>query len=183
MSNLFPISYPVGRAWYVLEINSRANIFNIEGEIGGELGLDCYIPKERRFAMRRRRKMAIVRALMPGYAFVNFDVDRDEWENILEIDGVIDVLSQNEIPIRIGGKDHGVIDRLRRAEMAGAFDFTIPAAAFGIGDIVEIREGAFTGMLARIKSATAKKRVQIILDFLGRSTVLDIDPCFLAKAV
>lgn len=191
---LFPISYPIGRAWYVLELRSyserldlygrlefdaKTGLFEIEKEIA-KLGFDGYVPKEKRFIRRRGRQVKIINALIPGYAFVFFDADRDEWEKLLDIDGVIDVLQQNEIPVRIGGKDTGVIDRIRRAEMAGAFDYTIPTSAYGVGDRVEIKEGPFAGLIAKIKSATAKKRVKIIMDFFG---TVEIDPCFLVKAV
>ncbi len=109
--------------------------------------------------------------VFPGYLFASFDRERDDWGAINQIDGVIGILEVNHIPSRVPDI---IIDRLRNAVEAGVFE---KASALSIGDTVEIMEGPFTGEMARIKSATAKKRVRILLGMLK----LEIDPCFLRR--
>lgn len=186
------ISYPAGPAWHLavlsgyserldrysdLEFDKKTGLFLIETEIA-KLGIDGYVPKEKRFIRRRGRKIEKVSALIPGYAFVAFDPDRDEWEKLAEIDGIEDIVCCGEIPLRLGRKDESLVDLLRNGEAAGGFDRTIPATTFKIGEKVEITQGPLAGLVARIKSATAKKRVKIIFDYLA---TMEVDPCFLAK--
>jgi transcription antitermination factor NusG len=113
--------------------------------------------------------------LFQGYAFARFDRERDDWGAIRTIDGVIDLYKRDSIPVRVPDLE---VRTFQRAEAAGVFDLTSSAANFRTGDEVEIEaKGPFQGLVARIKSAKAKRRVEILLDTLTMS----IDPCYLRK--
>jgi len=174
---VYPISYPRGAAWYVLAIEGR-HVFQVEREIIHLQKMGAYVPRTLDTKVIRRRRVESSNPLFPGYGFVQFDIDRDDWPQILEIDGVIESWSHQQIHVRVPSL---VIDRLKNAQNAGAFDNTKPSAAFSVGDSVEITEGPFAGLIAKIKSATKKKRVEVILNFLGGLTVFNIDTCDLAK--
>jgi transcription antitermination factor NusG len=162
---LIPASFPLGRRWYVAETFPKCE-FEVESSLISK-GFDAYAPRSRhfrwsKFSVRRREK--IEKPLFPGYTFVSFDVEKDEWwQPIHSSDGVRSVLSNNLIPSRVHSF---AIDRLRRAEAAGMFDYTIPVSNFRPGDDVEIIEGPFAGLIAKIKSASVKKRVRIIMGTL-----------------
>ena len=123
----------------------------------------------------RGARSRVVSALFQGYAFARFDRNRDDWGKIHDVDGVIDLYKRNSIPVRVPDLE---VRTFQRAEAAGVFDLTSTAANFRQGDEVEIEaRGPFMGLVARIKSAKAKRRVEILLDTLTMS----IDPCYLRK--
>ena len=65
-----------------------------------------------------------------------------------------------------------------RAEDAGVFDYTTEKSPFEEGDLVEIMEGPFNGLIAKVLSAHPRKRAKLLLNTLGS---LVQDPCFLRK--
>jgi len=169
-----PASFPLGRAWFLLCYFSTEET-NVSDEIR-KLGYDIFSPQQSAVVIRRGRRMVVNSALFPGYMFVSFDRERDDWGLLADIDGVIGILKNANNPVRVPTEE---IERLRRAEDAGLFDFSNPSANFTVGQLVEIEgNGPFKGLIARIKSATAKKRVKVLLDTLATIT---IDPVFLKK--
>lgn len=169
-----PMSFPLGRRWYVTEVFAKCE-FKAEGSLK-QAGFDAYTPRSRHFRKSEfssRRRQKIERPLFPGYCFVAFDIEREEWQGIIPLtvstrnylaaDGVRALLSNNLIPARI---QPIIVERLRRAEQAGIFDFTRPLSSFAPGDNVEIMEGPFAGLVAKIKSASIKKRVRLLIGTL-----------------
>lgn len=171
---LEPASFPLGRAWFlVCCFAGREDAVNTEIR---KLGFETFLPRERKRQIVRGRRVVTLRSLFPGYLFASFDRTRDDWGAICAIDGVLDVYKRDSIPVRVPDVQ---IERFRNAESAGLFDYTHASANFTDGQLVEIEDGGpFHGMLARIKSASAKKRVKILLESLATIT---IDPAFLRK--
>lgn len=162
--------------WYCLAVFAK-NEYAVQRETR-DLGFQVFFPVQRRNRVIRRRKVQREYPLFPGYIFVMFDVKQDAWGDILETDGVIDFLKGGDRPSRVPAS---LVEHFMRAERAGAFDYTVPTSSFKLGDDVEIKTGPFAGLIARIKNANAKKRVQIVLKILGGETTLSIDACDLAK--
>jgi transcriptional antiterminator RfaH len=178
MQHDIPMSFPLGRAWYVISCFAK-NEFEIEREMI-RVGFDAYVPKMRRRKVVAKRRVIIEQALFPGYVFVAFDVEREDWQElILPTPGVIDLLSNNRIPVRLRGE----VEALQRAQAAGAFDYTVKNLSFGIGDTVQIKKDGspMDTFFAKVKNANAKHRVEILLNFLGRQVTSTIEPCYLEK--
>lgn len=171
-----PMSFPLGKAWYVLSVFSRSE-FDVEREVRSS-GIASYCPRERHRRVIRGRKVSAERALFTGYLFAQFDIERDGWGALLGIDGVIDILRNNNIPIQVNAM---LIDRLQRAEAGGAFDYTKPGAGFVEGESVEIMEGPMAGIIATIKSARAKNRIKILANLFGSLVTANIDSCMLKR--
>lgn len=181
-----PMSFPLGRRWYVAECFSKQE-FVAEESIKAK-GFSAYTPKSRHFRKSEystRRREKIERPLFPGYCFVAFDIEREEWRGALPLsvvrrrdeaiaDGVRCLLSNNLIPVSV---PRSTIERIIRAENAGAFDYTIPLSTFREGDDVEIADGPLRGMIAKIKSAKAKKRIRLLLNGM----MIDMDAFNLVK--
>ncbi len=168
---LIPASFPLGRAWFVACVESRRET-DAQATIRG-LGFDVFCPMEAKTKRLRGRRVECREAVFPGYLFVSFDRERDDWGAIADADGVMGILKNGQMPSRV----HDIIiARLRNMDEAGVFD---AGNALKEGQPVEIMEGPFAGLIARVKSATAKKRIKILLDHLG---AIDIDPSFLRRA-
>jgi transcription antitermination factor NusG len=179
MEPLVPMSFPLGCAWYVASARQHSE-FTAEEDIK-DLGFDAYVPRCRRFRTVSRRHTGIQEwPLFTGYVFVAFDIERDFgcWQKIRDVDGISEILSNNNIPMRVKAAD---LDRLRRSQDAGAFDFTIPATTFKVGEDYRIAEGPFSTFLARFRAASSKKRAKIAIEFFGGWVEAEIDVSFLAQ--
>ena len=177
-----PKSFPLGAAWHVV-------MTNIKCEFRAKMGLAArgfpvYLPVEKRIVRHARRKEKRVFPLFRRYLFVAFDIERDEWyEPIRSTDGVADLLcyprlpaTRNAdaqwIPLRVPDAE---IEALRRKETTGEFDYTNPACAFSPGEKVRVAHGALAGFNAIVHATPPNKRVELLLDLLGRKTVVKLD--------
>ena len=144
-------------------------------DIAHDLAFETFCPQLARMAIVRGARARIVSALFQGYAFARFDRDHDDWGAIRGVDGVIDLYKRDSVPVRVPDLE---VRTFQRAEAAGVFDLTSSYANFKSGDEVEIEQrGPFAGLIAKVKSAKAKRRVEILLD----SLTMSIDPCYLRK--
>ena len=144
-------------------------------DIAHDLAFETFCPQLHRIKLVRGVRARVVTTLFQGYAFARFDRDRDDWGRIQTVDGVMGIYKHENVPVAVPEAE---VRTFQRAEAAGVFDLTSSAANFRQGDEVEIEQrGPFHGLVARIKSAKAKRRVEILLDTLTMS----IDPCYLRK--
>lgn len=183
---LIAASFPLGRAWFVAVCSpfemhwttdrDGRGYFPVERRIN-ELGFETYAPVERKMKIIRHRKCERVTPLFGCYIFIRFDREADDWGDINpeQVRGAHGILKNLDMPARV---PNIVIDRLHRAEDAGAFDYTKPSSAFIKGDMLEIQEGPYKDFIGKVKSAEPRKKVKLLMDRLG---VVEIDPQYLAK--
>jgi transcription antitermination factor NusG len=189
---LLSASFPLGRAWFVVFASSaemhwskmprkwgepEAWSFPVVRRIENE-GFETFVPRERRIIRFNGRKIERVIPLLGSYIFVRFDREADDWGviNPVDICGVHGLLrNADDLPIRVPDM---AIEKLQRAEDQGAFDFTRPMSAFAEGEEVEILEGPFAGLIAKVRSCEPRKRAKLLLTGLGK---LEIDPSSLRK--
>lgn len=183
---LIPASFPLGRAWFVAVcspfemhwVHDRAGKghFPVERAIN-DLGFETYVPVERKIKLINRRKHERITSLFGYYIFVRFDREKDKWQRINNEDavGAHGILKNLDIPVRV---PDFLIDRLKRAEDAGVFDYTKPGSVFHKGDTVEIQEGPYKGFIAKVKSAEPRKKVRLLMDRLAS---MEIGSEYLAK--
>ncbi len=149
------------------------------------IGFDAYMPVERTTKIMRRRRVEVVRPLFSRYVFAGVGMGFD-WQDLRGVDGVEDVLRNNDVPSRV---PVAWIDRLRKLEEFGTFDRRKNGPTpFEIGEMVRMSEGPFAGLNARIeafvaklKSSTASKRAKVLFDFLGQQTRMEVDVVALEK--
>lgn len=139
------------------------------------LGFETFFPVERRYKRTRQRKVERITSLFGCYGFVKFDPAADDWEQLIDLESVFDIFRNGDTPIRIPDE---AMFRIQRAEDAGVFDYTTEKSPFEEGDLVEIMEGPFNGLIAKVLSAHPRKRAKLLLNTLGS---LEQDPCFLRK--
>ncbi len=164
----------MGMAWFLVCCLS-GHERRAADDIAHDLAFETFCPQLARIKLVRGARARVVSALFQGYAFARFDRERDDWGRIADIDGVMGIYKHESVPVAVPEAE---VRTFQRAEAAGVFDLTSSAANFRQGDEVEIEQrGPFQGLVARIKSAKAKRRVEILLDTLTMS----IDPCYLRK--
>ena len=133
------------------------------------LALPVFSPRVRLEKMTRRGLVKVAEPLFPSYIFVRCVVE-DRVNEIQHLSGISKL-------VQFGGRYPHVADSIIE-ELQSCFGEEEEIAVGGQpvpGDEVTVTLGAFAGMSARVlKSLPAKKRVQILLDILGRPTMVEV---------
>lgn len=171
---LIPASFPLERRWYVIYTNIKCE-FRANMGLKAK-GFETLLPYIRKRIRHGRQTSIVDRPVFPRYLFVKFDVDRDEWFHpIKTTDGVEDLIRNDSLPVRVPDQQ---IERLRRSQASGDFDLTRKKAVseYAAGEMVRISEGVFSGFSATVLAAMPdKNRAELMLEFLGRKSKIELD--------
>jgi transcription antitermination factor NusG len=139
------------------------------------IGIPVFVPKMKQDRILRhtrkykRPKFKTVETVMfPRYVFVAADrVD------LMEVDGVNGILRRDGRWARIPG---ALVEDLKVAADMGLFDRTRDKRAiFEPGQDVRIDDGPFAGIAAKVKKALSGQDAEVLIDLLGRSTLVRVD--------
>jgi len=134
-----------------------------------QLLLPVFFPRLRLEKMTRRGLVNVAEPLFPCYIFVRCVVE-EKISDLQRLSGISRL-------VQFGGKYPPVADAII-SELQACFgqDDAIDLGSRLIpGDEVTVASGAFAGMSAQVlKSLPAKKRVQILLEILGRPTAVEV---------
>ena len=134
-----------------------------------QLGLTVFFPRIRLEKLTRRGLVRVAEPLFPCYVFVRCVVE-ERANEIQHLTGISKL-------VQFGGKYPRVADEIIEELQAcfGQEDMISVESRLTPGDEVTVATGAFAGMSAQVlKSLPAKKRVQILLDILGRPTTVEV---------
>jgi transcriptional antiterminator RfaH len=133
------------------------------------LALEVFFPKIRLEKLTRRGLVRVVEPLFPCYIFIRCVVE-EKTNEIQHISGISQLVHFGNVIPQIGD---AIIEDLQAC--FGADDSIAVENRLIPGDEVTVAEGAFAGMSAQVlKSLPAKKRVQILLEVLGRPTCVEV---------
>lgn len=134
------------------------------------LGLEVFHPRLRIERATRRGIMRVVEPLFPCYIFIRCVLE----ENVDAVRHITGISSLVKFGSRIPAVPEGAIDELKRC-----FETEQPMAvedSAAPGSEVTIIDGAFMGFSGMVvRTLSAGQRVQVLLDFLGRVTVAEVD--------
>lgn len=129
-------------------------------------GAETYLPQiqENVRVMTAGRLLDTVRLrpLFPGYLFVR---TQGQWRFLLSTFGLIDLIMSGGNPSLVR---QPLIDDMKRREQDGVVQLPKPTARFSKDDSVRPNEGVFEGLTGLVDGYASAKRVQVLLDFLGR---------------
>ena len=132
--------------------------------------LEVFLPRVRLEKLTRRGLVRVVEPLFPCYLFVRCNVD-ESLNAVQHTSGISKI-------VHFGGKIPRVPDSVIQ-ELQAYFesdDVITVESRLVPGDEVTVAGGAFAGMSALVlKSLPARKRVQILLDILGRTTPVEVE--------
>jgi transcriptional antiterminator RfaH len=158
-----------GPAWYCVRTQPKHEHI-AAATIARTLGLEVFHPRLRLERASRRGVMRVVEPLFPCYLFVHCCLG-ERLDDIRYINGVSSLVHFGD---KIPMVPEPVIDELRQCfeaeEPMSVGDRLYPGAE------VIVAEGAFmgfSGMVVRL--LPAKQRVQILLEFLGRTMLAEVE--------
>jgi transcription antitermination factor NusG len=177
-----------GPLWHVAAVETSHEI-SIAEAIHEELGFAVFVPAERVWTVRRGKRVPTVRPLFAGYIFPRVHPYRDDWQSLLNVDGVINVLGRPTDEGRPSFVPSAWIEAMQKAQELGAFDRTkIEPDGFDLHEVVRISEGPFSGFnaeivgfIAKLRSATARKRAKLLVQLMGRMSSVEMDVTALEK--
>lgn len=141
------------------------------------LSLEVFLPRlkvER--ATRRRASLKTIEPLFPCYVFVRCVIG-ETMNEIRHTNGISSLVHfGNKIPVVADA----VIEELR--SYFSDDETIIVENEFLPGEEIYVTEGAFAGMHALVlRNFPARRRVQVLLDILGRSTPVEVDKSFVVQ--
>jgi len=151
--------------------------FEARDEIS-KLGYETFLPIQTRSVVIRRKVAVVVEGLFTRYLFARF-AHTDPYGAIKHCRGVEYIIENAGSPTPVPNR---VIEVLRMAEKAGAFDFTQKKSKFRPGDDVEVQDGPFMGIIAKVQSASPRKRIKILMNLLGSEVPIEIEESSLKNA-
>jgi transcriptional antiterminator RfaH len=162
------MSLDFSKAWYCARTKPKHEHI-AAANLSQNLGLDVFNPRLRIDRITRRGMVRSVEPLFPCYLFVQ--CHSSSWNDIRYVSGISSL-------VHFGGRIPAVPDVVIE-ELRECFDSEQPLQVedqLSPGSEVSIADGAFRGFQAVVlRSLPAKQRVQILLDILGRPTVVEVD--------
>jgi transcriptional antiterminator RfaH len=156
-------------AWYCARTQPKHEHIAARN-LKGRLGLEVFHPRLRIERATRRGVVNVVEPLFPCYVFVRCRLT-DQANEIRYIYGISSLVHFG--PLIPPVPEH-VIEDLRQC-----FESEEPMIAqdpIRVGSEVIVAEGSFLGSRGIVvRMLPAKRRVQILLDFLGRTTLTELD--------
>lgn len=143
------------------------------------LKIPYFLPVQLKTEIKRRQRVVICDPLFPNYIFAGIETD-DDWNATKACKGVSYILQNDGKPAIIPNR---TIEVLKMAEKSGAFDMRAGKSKFQSGDNVEILTGPFTGLIAKVQSASPRKRVKILMKLLGAEVPTELGEQDLKEAV
>lgn len=156
-------------AWYCARTQPKHEHIAAAG-LSNRLGLEVFHPRLKLERATRRGVVRVVEPLFPCYIFVRCQLD-ERLDQLRYVNGISSLVRFGE---RIPTVPDEVIDELRQCfgeeEAMEAEERLQPGAE------VVVADGAFLGSRGIVvRVLPARQRVQILLEFLGRTTLAEVD--------
>jgi transcriptional antiterminator RfaH len=156
-------------AWYCARTKPKHEHI-AAANIGKRLGLEVFHPRLRLERATRRGVVRLVEPLFPCYIFICCILE-NSCDEIRHVTGISSL-------VHFGQKIPAVPDAAI-LELKQCFESEEPMVVedgFIPGTEVKIAEGVFMGFSGKVvRTLSAGQRVQILLDFLGRVTLTEVD--------
>lgn len=151
-------------AWYVVHTRSQQD--RLCADALERKGFAVYLPMRQTKIKHARREEIVMRPALGRYLFVGLDPDQPQFSEVkrsLGVEWMLQVVG-SRMPLPIAPS---IIEALRRAEDAGAFD-DVPRHVVRLdlpkrGDVVRISDGPFAGMIAEVAKAPSEHRIEIVI--------------------
>ncbi len=157
-----------GPAWYC--VHTKPKCEHSAASVLRELpGVTTYCPRIRFQRSTKRGKVWFVEALFPSYFFAKFDVSV-LLRAVKHSQNVIRVVEFGGMPIPVPAESiEHLQNEMNREEIREI------KVGIKVGDSVEVTEGPMRGLTGVVESVhSGEERVRILLEFLGRQSVVEV---------
>jgi len=160
-------SHPAAQ-WFCLRSQPRREKV-AAAELAQLPGIEVLFPRARYERKGPKGKRMVIEPMFPNYLFARFDAHLQH-RTVAYAKGVGYIVKCGRDPAVVPDE---IINELHAMTDDGLLD--MPSAQLQLGDTIKIVAGIFQGQEAEIIGlAPAKERIKILLEILGRATVVDI---------
>jgi transcriptional antiterminator RfaH len=161
--------------WFIAQL--KPNCARIAERNLTRQGFAIFQPTEEVTQRRAGRFMQVRQPLFPGYVFVPLNPVAGQWRAVNSTYGISRL-------VRLGGYPAPVPDGLiaelrRRCDPVGR---VLPQETLEAGDPVRVTEGPFADLVGRVLAAAPDHRIWVLLDLLGGTIRVSLDPKQLKRA-
>jgi transcriptional antiterminator RfaH len=163
-------------AWFCLKSQPKHEHI-AAAHIRQEMQLEVFLPRIRFKRASRVGPVWVTEALFPGYVFARFDL----WASLRQVQSCRGVRGV----VHFGERWPAIPDEAIRELQArlGVESVRVLTPEYSPGDRVRITGGAFHGLEALVsKILSGRERVAVLLEFLGRQTMVEVSRSALLPA-
>ncbi len=156
-------------------LESRVQAFGLQAKVGR-----IEIPTEPVTELRNGKKYTIDRVFLPGYVFVELDLDNDLWHLVKNTPRVTGFLQTGDMPNALSEAE--VNSMLNRADVTK--DKPKLKVKFEKGEQVRITEGPFANFNGAVDDVNEDKQtLKVMVSIFGRPTPTEVEFQQVEKAV
>jgi transcriptional antiterminator RfaH len=153
------------KEWFILNFKPNSHFKAVRNL--NQQGFETFLPLHEITSRKVSRFNNTNQPIFPGYMFIKFDSTRTEWRRINNTYGVSQLITFNSILKSIPTE---VIDNLiARCDLGGKL---LPIKNLKKGDRVKVLKGPFANFIATIETYETDQRIWILMDLMGRKTLI-----------
>ena len=155
----------MSKEWFILQFKSNSHHIAVKNL--NRQGFETFLPLHNTTSRRTSRFINTSKPLFPGYMFIKFDRAESVWHKINSTYGVSRLITFNSIlkPIPTSFIDN----LMKRYDLLGKL---LPIQKLEKGDQVTDLKGPFANFIATVEKYEADQRIWILMDLMGRKTVI-----------
>lgn len=163
------------KSWYLAQL--KPNCAQIAVRNLARQGIETFLPLREQTQAKGGKFTTAIRPLFPGYIFVALNTAEGLWRKVNSTYGITKLVSFGAMPTPVPAD---LVYALQaRCDEGAVFR---EADALKPGDHVQVTKGPFTSALAQIEGSAPDQRVWVLMDVMGRSTRVAVDPGDLRRA-
>lgn len=167
--------FPKGPRWYALHTRSRFEQKVYSGLRGKSF--EAFLPKVQVMSRRKDRRKKILVPLLPGYVFVQSELDPYAYWEVIKTIGVVRMITFKGRPVPANDQE------IESLMIMNETDRTVENRSFmRKGDRVMIMEGPLKGLVGfYLKHKNKSEKVVVSIELLRRSMAVEIEGWALEK--
>jgi transcriptional antiterminator RfaH len=156
------------RSWYLVYTKPRQE--NLAQENLARQGYETYLPRVYQTRRRNGRYVKTVEAFFPRYLFIHLDSETDNWAPIRSTIGVSKLVRFDNIPAVVPDQ---LIQALQSNDHEDGIQRLVQKNLMR-GDKVTIIDGPLAGYQGIYQQQNSAERVAVLVDLVGKNTLLNI---------
>jgi len=155
--------------WYAIRTKSRHEQ-KVKEQLENKF-FKVFLPMIEAWSKRKDRKKKIMKPLFSGYLFVDFELSKESWLEIVKVPGVANILGYTKEPYPVPEE--------QIASLKAIIDSNLKVSCYSYlkkGDMVRVVSGPLDGAVGVLEEMHEKKQKLIVsIDMLNRSVAVEIE--------
>ena len=164
-------------SWYAVQIKPRQELLaeeNLQRQ-----SFNTYLPRIQVSRRVRKKKREVIEPLFPGYLFLSINLTQKDTTPIRSTRGVVGLVKFGNQPRPVPDT---IIQHLKQNEDAESGLHISAMPEFKKGDKIQIAEGPFEGLDGIFKKEKGEDRALILIDILGKQSMVTLKQNEIAPA-